>query len=99
MSSEKSPETPEDLGNTIDGTRVGDGSVPDPATAQDASGIDPDAPGSGGHGDGHGDGQSVGQDGTVTTGSRGLEEQKRIYQTPEQPDHALGGSEGTADGM
>ncbi|AVZ40660.1 MULTISPECIES: hypothetical protein [unclassified Dietzia] len=96
MSSEKSPETPEDLGNTIDGTRVGDGSAPDPATAQDASGIDPDAPGSGGHSDG----QSVGPgDGTATTGSRGLEEQKRIYQTPEQPDHALGGSEGTADGM
>ena len=38
-------------------------------------------------------------DGTATTGSRDLEEQKRIYQTPEQPDHALGGSEGTADGM
>jgi hypothetical protein len=96
MNSETPPETPEDLGNTIDGTRVGDGSAPDRAADQGATGIDPDAPGSGGHSDG----RSVGNgDGTATTGSRDLEEQKRIYRTPEQPDHALGGSEGTADGM
>ncbi|AWH96784.1 hypothetical protein [Dietzia psychralcaliphila] len=96
MNSETPPETPEDLGNTIDGTRVGDGSATDPASGQGETGIDPDAPGSGGHSDG----QSVGHgDGSATTGTRDLEEQKRIYQTPEQPDHALGGSEGTADGM
>ncbi|WP_216692686.1 hypothetical protein [Dietzia psychralcaliphila] len=96
MNSETPPETPEDLGNTIDGTRVGDGSATEPASGQGETGIDPDAPGSGGHSDG----QSVGHgDGSATTGTRDLEEQKRIYQTPEQPDHALGGSEGTADGM
>lgn len=96
MNSETPPETPEDLGNTIDGTRVGDGSAPDPEFEQGAAGIDPDAPGSGGHSDGHGVGQG---NGSAASGESDLEEQKRIYQTPEQPDHALGGSEGTTDGM
>ena len=96
MNSETAPEPPEDLGNTIDGTRVGDGSGAGSRSGEPAAGIDPDAPGSGGHSDGRSVGQAGGEG---NSGESDLDEQKRIYQTPQQPDHALGGSDGTADGM
>jgi hypothetical protein len=75
---ETQPEPPEDFGNTIDGTRVGDGS--DARTD---------------------DGDAAPRTGGTPEEDRHAEEraeQKGVYRAPEQPDHALGGTEGTTDG-
>lgn len=103
-------EPPEDLGNTVDGTRAGDGSAARPPTDEQS----PGGPGSEGQGsEGQGSegqgpgGQEPGEQGSEqgsepTSGLGHAEhqraEQKKVYRTPEQPDHALGGTEGTADG-
>lgn len=88
------PEPTEDLGNTIDGTGTGDGSTTRPVSDDES----PErAPYTAGHGS-----PAPGPDGSPDAGHHSdpetREEQKRVYQTPEQTDHALGGSEGTADG-
>lgn len=85
MTEKTPPESTEDLGNTVDGSRAGDGSEVDRTTpgGQGPSGSLAESPEqTSGHQ--HGDHQRA--------------EQKKVYQTPEQTDHALGGSEGTADG-
>ncbi|MDV7999819.1 hypothetical protein [Rhodococcus sp. IEGM 1408] len=79
-------DSPEGYGNTVDGSRAGDGSddartTPgDGQSPSDNLAESPEQP----TGHQHGDQQRA--------------EQKKVYQTPEQTDHALGGSEGTADG-
>ena len=78
-------EPPQGLGNTVDGTRAGDGS--DARTDPGELGADELSPeqGSGqASGHEHADQQRAGQ--------------KKVYRSPRQPDHALGGSEGTTDG-
>lgn len=82
-------ESPEEFGNTVDGSRAGDGSdarttpgeqSPGGQSPSDNLAESPEQP----SGHEHADQQRA--------------EQKKVYRTPEQPDHALGGSEGTADG-
>lgn len=98
-------ESPEDLGNTVDGTRTGDGSDARPAAGEQ----DPGGPGTGGRsaespeqGSEQGSEPGSEQGSGPTSGHEGADhdraEQKQVYRTPDQPDHALGGSEGTTDG-
>lgn len=100
---ERTPEaTPEELGNTIDGSGAGDGvtsrgadpGTTDTGTGGPGAGVDPGA--------GHVGSDAAGEGATSGAGGDGAAqraEQKKVYQTPEQPDHAVGGSEGTADGQ
>lgn len=90
-------ESPEELGNTVDGSGAGDGSTTRGADEADsAAGPGRDAGSAGGHGEAAGSGATSG---TAGDGAARRDEQKKVYQTPEQPDHAVGGSDGTADGQ
>lgn len=76
--------SPDELGNTIDGSVAGDGAI---TRRTDEADSETEATGS-----------------TAATGTDGgnaarREEQKKVYRSPEQPDHAVGGSDGTTDGQ
>ncbi len=104
-------EPPESFGNTIDGSGAGDGSTSrggdeaDTATGSAATGsaatepaTDRAAGGATPH-DSAGAASSAATSGAGGDGAAERAEQKKVYQTPEQPDHAVGGSDGTADGQ
>ena len=93
---EKTPsESPEDLGNTVDGSRAGDGNE-DARTTPGEHSSGEHSPG--GQGPSDSLAESPEQPSGRQHGDKQRAEQKKVYQTPEQTDHALGGSEGTADG-
>ena len=76
--------SPDGLGNTIDGSVAGDGAI---TRRSDEADSEAGATGS-----------------TAATGTDGgnaarREEQKKVYRSPEQPRHAVGGSDGTTDGQ
>lgn len=77
MREESTSEPAEGYGNTIDGSRAGDGG----AARTDAGA----APRTGG---------TPEEDAHAEERAR----QKGVYRAPDQPDHALGGTEGTTDG-
>ncbi|HHX85962.1 MAG TPA: hypothetical protein GX694_11680 [Actinomycetales bacterium] len=79
MQDETRPEPVENYGNTIDGTRVGDGSD---ARTDDAADT------------GAATGGTADEDAHAEERAR----QKGVYRAPDQPDHALGGTEDTTDG-
>lgn len=86
--------TPEELGNTVDGSGAGDGSTTRGAADDDrAPASRPATAGDTGHAAGEAPSGGSGE----TSADRA--EQARVYRTPEQPDHAVGGSDGTADGQ
>ena len=96
MNDDTTPDTPEDLGNTVDGSRVGDGDEPgaNDGASHATSASSAASP----------EGQLAGGSASPSSGGQGVshhdrDEQKKIYQTPEQPDRAVGGPDGTADGM
>lgn len=74
-------ESAQGFGNTVDGSRSGDGS--DARTTPDEQSLGE---------------QSSGQASGHEHADQQRAEQKKIYRSPEQPDHALGGSDGTTDG-
>lgn len=103
-------ESAEDLGNTIDGSGAGDGSTTRGADESDyAAGPDRvtgDAPrqdtaGVTGSGETSGASEAAFDTTPGAGGGRSAQrdEQKKVYQTPDQPDRAVGGSDGTADGQ
>lgn len=98
MNDDSTPDTPEDLGNTIDGTGAGDGdavredkpaaAAEDPRTTTSAASPQDQL------------GGNPPSSGTQGASQHDREEQKKVYRTPDQPDdRAVGGPEGTADGM
>lgn len=98
------PEEPsEALGNTIDGSGAGDGDTTrggDEADTDAGSGAATDrAAGGATPHDSAGAASSGSTSGVGGDGAAQRDEQKKVYRTPEQPDHAVGGSDGTADGQ
>lgn len=94
-------EPPESFGNTIDGSGAGDGSTSrggDEADTATESAADRAAGGATPH-DSAGAASSAATSGVGGDGAAERAEQKKVYQTPEQPDQAVGGSDGTADGQ
>jgi len=100
MNDDQTPDSPEDLGNTIDGTGAGDGDAA-AETRDEPTGADggPQTPSSAASPQDQIGGNPP-SSGTQGASHHDREEQKKVYLTPEQPDdRAVGGPEGTADGM
>ncbi|MBM7230917.1 hypothetical protein JTP68_10430 [Dietzia cinnamea] len=87
-------ESPEELGNTIDGSGAGDGST---TRGTDEEGRAPASRPSTAGGTGHAAGDAA--TGASGESSADRAEQSKVYRPPEQPNHAVGGSDGTADGQ
>lgn len=93
-------ESPGELGNTIDGSGAGDGSTTRGGDEKDFA-ARPDRA-AGGASQQQDAGAAAGTGATPGAGGDRAairDEQKKLYQTPEQPDRAVGGSDGTADGQ
>ena len=91
--------SPDELGNTIDGSVAGDGAFTHRSDEADSA-AEPDRI-SGGATRGHPGGTSSTSAATGTDERHAArrEEQKKVYRSPKQPDHAVGGSDGTTDGQ
>ncbi|AWH93342.1 hypothetical protein [Dietzia lutea] len=87
-------ESPEELGNTVDGSGAGDGST---TRGTDEEGRAPASRPSTAGDTGHASGDEA--TGASGESSADRAEQSKVYRTPEQPNHAVGGSDGTADGQ
>lgn len=99
-------EPPESFGNTIDGSGAGDGSTSrggdEADTATGSAATEPAADRAAGGATPHdsaGAASSAATSGAGGDGAAERAEHKKVYQTPEQPDQAVGGSDGTADGQ
>ena len=99
MNDNPTPDSPEDLGNTIDGTGTGDGDAA--ATRDEPTGADEEPRTTSSAASPQDQlGGNPPSSGTQGASHHDREEQKKAYRTPEQSgDRAVGGPEGTADGM